>query len=197
MHAENGIGLFATRFDTQAVSSCEAAMSGCVVISSKDVGTCEYIDEGLGTFCETENIKEYADLIEKLYNEPKTFKTLSKKMHESVMKTCSYDYSIKKDMETIKKFTEVEKIEVPSLKKNPLLSIIIPSYNVGKYIKGGVKSLLRSKYAEDLEIIIVNDGSKDNTLEKSNELLNDYNGKNPMKTLQSLQSIIHVASILI
>ena len=88
MHAENGIGLFATRFDTQAVSSCEAAMSGCVVISSKDVGTCEYIDEGLGTFCETENIKEYADLIEKLYNEPKTFKTLSKKMHESVMKTC-------------------------------------------------------------------------------------------------------------
>lgn len=180
MHAENGIGLFATRFDTQAVSSCEAAMSGCVVISSKDVGTCEYIDEGLGTFCETENIKEYADLIEKLYNEPKTFKTLSKKMHESVMKTCSYDYSIKKDMETIKKFTEVEKIEVPSLKKNPLLSIIIPSYNVGKYIKGGVKSLLRSKYAEDLEIIIVNDGSKDNTLEKSNELLNDYNGKNPI-----------------
>ncbi len=180
MHSNNGIGLFATRFDTQAVSSCEAAMSGCVVISSKNVGTCEYIDESLGTFCETENIKEYADLIEKLYNEPKTFKNLSKKMHESVMKTCSYDYSIKKDMDTINNFNVVEKLAVPTLKKNPLLSIVIPSYNVGKYIKGGVKSLLRSKYAEDLEILIVNDGSKDDTLEKSNELLKDYKGKNPI-----------------
>ena len=27
MQKENGIGLFATRFDTQAVSSCEAAMA--------------------------------------------------------------------------------------------------------------------------------------------------------------------------
>ena len=170
MHKENGIGLFATRFDTQAVSSCEAAMSGCVVISSKNVGTCEYIDEKIGTYCDTENIKEYADLIEKLYNEPALFKKMSKQMHDSVMKTCSYNYSIKKDMDLIKGFNAIEKIEVPSIKKQPILSIVIPSYNVAKYIKAGVQSLLRSKYAEDLEIIIVNDGSKDNTVEKSNEL---------------------------
>ena len=60
------------------------------------------------------------------------------------------------------------------------MSIVIPSYNVGKYIKGGVKSLLRSKYASDLEIIIVNDGSKDDTVAKSNELLSNYRGKNPI-----------------
>lgn len=180
MHKENGIGLFATRFDTQAVSSCEAAMSGCVVISSKNVGTCEYIDEKIGTYCDTENIKEYADLIEKLYNEPALFKKMSKQMHDSVMKTCSYNYSIKKDMDLIKGFNTIEKIAVPSIKKQPILSIVIPSYNVAKYIKAGVQSLLRSKYAEDLEIIIVNDGSKDNTVEKSNELLKDYHGKSPI-----------------
>ena len=94
MHKKHGIGLFPTRFDTQAVSSCEAAMSGCVVISSKGVGTSEYIDDSIGTFCETENIKQYADLIEKLYNNPKLFSDMAKSMHESVMKTCSYKYSI-------------------------------------------------------------------------------------------------------
>lgn len=180
MQKKHGIGLFATRFDTQAVSSCEAAMSGCVVISSKNVGTCEYIDESLGTFCETENIKEYADLIEQLYNDPKLFKKLSKKMHDSVMKTCSYNYSLKKDIEMINNFTAQEKISIPDINKKPLLSIVIPSYNVGKYIKGGVKSLLRSKYAQDLEIIVVNDGSKDNTVEKTEELLKDYKGKTPI-----------------
>lgn len=180
VHREHGIGLFATRFDTQAVSSCEAAMSGCVVVSSKNVGTCEYIDEKIGTYCETENIVEYADLIEKIYNDEKLFKKLSKSMHESVMKTCSYNQSIKKDMDVIKSFNKKEIIKVPEIKKQPILSIIIPSYNVAKYIKGGVKSLLRSKYASDLEIIVVNDGSKDNTVEVCNELLKDFKGNNPV-----------------
>ena len=195
MHQENGIGLFATRFDTQAVSSCEAAMSGCVVISSKNVGTCEYIDEKIGTYCNTENIKEYADLIEKLYNEPSIFKKMSKEMHESVMKTCSYNYSIKKDLDLIKKFNAIEKIEVPNIKKQPILSIIIPSYNVAKYIKAGVQSLLRSKYVADLEIIIINDGSKDNTIEKSNELLENYHGKNPVVRIVDKENGGHGSTI--
>lgn len=195
MHQENGIGLFATRFDTQAVSSCEAAMSGCVVISSKNVGTCEYIDEKIGTYCNTENIKEYADLIEKLYNEPSIFKKMSKEMHESVMKTCSYNYSIKKDLDLIKKFNAIEKIEVPDIKKQPILSIIIPSYNVAKYIKAGVQSLLRSKYVADLEIIIINDGSKDNTIEKSNELLENYHGKNPVVRIVDKENGGHGSTI--
>lgn len=180
MHKKHGIGLFPTRFDTQAVSSCEAAMSGCVVISSKGVGTSEYIDDSIGTFCETENIKQYADLIEKLYNNPKLFSDMSKSMHESVMKTCSYKYSIKKDMDLIKNFDTKEEIVIPDIKKTPTLTIVIPSYNVSKYIKGGVKSLLRSKYASDLEIIVVNDGSKDDTLKKAKELLKDYKGKSPI-----------------
>lgn len=195
MHKEHGIGLFATRFDTQAVSSCEAAMSGCVVISSKNVGTCEYITEDIGTYCETENIKEYADLIEKLYNEPKLFKKMSKQMHDSVMKTCSYKYSIKKDVDMINNFNETEIITVPDISKKPLLTIAIPSYNVEKYIKGGVKSLLRSKYANELEIIIVNDGSKDKTTEKSNELLKNYKGKNPILKIVDKENGGHGSTI--
>lgn len=49
------------------------------------------------------------------------------------------------------------------------LSIIIPCYNVSKYINKCIDSVLNSEL-KDIEIIAINDGSKDNTL----ELLKQY-----------------------
>lgn len=54
-----------------------------------------------------------------------------------------------------------------------LLSIIIPAYNAGKFIEEAVVSILKQPFL-DYEIIIVNDGSKDNTLEIINNLKNRY-----------------------
>ncbi|WPP52903.1 glycosyltransferase family 2 protein [Catalinimonas niigatensis] len=45
---------------------------------------------------------------------------------------------------------------------NPLVSIIIPVYNSEKYIKNTIESCLQQTYTH-IEIIIVNDGSKDNS----------------------------------
>lgn len=46
-----------------------------------------------------------------------------------------------------------------------ILSIVIPSYNVEKYLDKCVESMLVDSILEDIEILIVNDGSKDRTLE--------------------------------
>lgn len=173
MHKEHGIGLFASRFDTQAVSACEAAMSGNVVITSKGIGTEEFIDPKIGTYCNTENYKEYADLIEKLYNDEKLFKKMSKQMHESVMNTCSYEKSLMKDVQLMKNFNTVERLDIPTIKKYPTLSISIASYNISQFIIQIVCSLLRSKYANELEILVVNDGSKDDTVEKISKFVNE------------------------
>lgn len=43
------------------------------------------------------------------------------------------------------------------------LSIIVPVYNVEDYVEECIKSLIQQKY-KNIEIIIVNDGSKDNSL---------------------------------
>ena len=178
VHQENGICLNATRFESHGVTACEAAMSGTVLITSKHTATSEYIDESIGTFCETENYKEYADIIEKIYNDPKLFLDLSKKMHEAVMNTCSYNYSLKKDIEAIKSFDAKENIEIPTLKKEPLLSISVAGYNISDYVIQLVNSILRSKYADEMEILVVNDGSKDDTVEKCNKYVKDhYHGK--------------------
>lgn len=57
---------------------------------------------------------------------------------------------------------------------NKILSIVIPSYNTSSYIDESIKTLLASKYLDDIEIIIVDDGSTDDTLVKAEKYQNDY-----------------------
>ncbi|SIT97532.1 hypothetical protein SAMN05660493_02252 [Epilithonimonas bovis DSM 19482] len=54
-----------------------------------------------------------------------------------------------------------------------ILSIIIPSYNMEKLLGRCIESLLPDKL-NNIEIIIVNDGSKDNTLLVANEYKGNY-----------------------
>ncbi|MBX2688325.1 glycosyltransferase, partial [Campylobacter jejuni] len=45
---------------------------------------------------------------------------------------------------------------------NPLISIIVPIYNVEKYLDECLKSIINQTY-KDLDIILVDDGSTDNS----------------------------------
>lgn len=45
-----------------------------------------------------------------------------------------------------------------------MVSIVIPAYNAGAFVEKTIKSILNQRY-QDFEIIVVNDGSTDNTLE--------------------------------
>lgn len=58
--------------------------------------------------------------------------------------------------------------------KNDLISIIIPVYNVEKYLANCLESVISQTY-NNIEIIIVNDGSTDT----SQSIINEYSKKDP------------------
>lgn len=71
---------------------------------------------------------------------------------------------------------------VNKIKNNmPLLSIIIPAYNAAEQIGRCLGSILNSMKQctqnYSVEVIVVNDGSLDNTVEKVNTYINDFDGK--------------------
>lgn len=59
------------------------------------------------------------------------------------------------------------------------LSIIVPSYNTSRFIKHFFESILDSRYNDDIQIVIVNDGSKDDTL----SIAHNYEKENPNTVL--------------
>lgn len=62
------------------------------------------------------------------------------------------------------KYAEIEKYCVKNSMENPKVSIIVPAYNVEKYIYDCLLSLVKQTFKE-IEIIVINDGSIDNTFE--------------------------------
>ena len=57
------------------------------------------------------------------------------------------------------------------MEKEPLISILIPVYNTEKYIKRCIESAMNQSY-QNIEIVVVDDGSKDNSLKIIKDLAN-------------------------
>ncbi len=55
------------------------------------------------------------------------------------------------------------------MKNEPLISILIPTYNVGAWIDEAINSIIEQTYKK-IEIIIIDDYSTDNTREKIQNL---------------------------
>jgi len=57
-----------------------------------------------------------------------------------------------------------------SVNLKPLVSIVIPCYNHAQYVQETIQSVIDQDY-DNIELIIIDDGSKDNSVEKIQELI--------------------------
>lgn len=162
-HKKCGIALFATRYDAQGVSMCEAAMSGLVIIGSALDVIKEFVPQEFNTLSPVEDYQKYADVIERIYYHPKEFDEISMATAKKMRCICSYGETIAKEIELINKTIETQKKIIPIPSGKPVLTVIIPSYNAAKYIQGTIHSLISHNRASQMEILIINDGSTDET----------------------------------
>ncbi|MDO4841460.1 MAG: glycosyltransferase family 4 protein [Phoenicibacter congonensis] len=102
-YEQHGIGLFATRFDSQGVAMCEAALSGMPVVSSQIDAANYFLPNDMGLLCEVENPVAYADVIEKLVKDRRYYKRCAKACHEKVRSMCSREQTVNKEIEINRK----------------------------------------------------------------------------------------------
>ena len=70
----------------------------------------------------------------------------------------------------------------------PLISIIVPVYNVAPYVDDCIKSVMRQTYKGDLECIVVDDCGTDDSMSIVEKVIEDYNGPITFKVLHHTQN---------
>lgn len=104
LHAEHGVFLSPTRFDSQGVSMCEAMASGLVTISTDISAVPEFIEhESTGLLGAPESAADIADLIEALYLDPDLFLAISARAARAIRVQCGVDATITRELELIRK----------------------------------------------------------------------------------------------
>ncbi|KUJ99665.1 MAG: Dolichol-phosphate mannosyltransferase [Thermococcales archaeon 44_46] len=56
----------------------------------------------------------------------------------------------------------------------PEISVLMPAYNEGKNLEKAVKETMKELKGLDYEIVLINDGSEDNTLEVAKKLRESF-----------------------
>lgn len=102
IHAQHGVFLTPTRFDSQGVSMCEAMSSGLVPLATDVAAIPEYVQHGVdGLLAAPESPADLAAHVETLYRDPELFLRLSEQAAASMRRTCGHEQTIAKELELI------------------------------------------------------------------------------------------------
>ena len=148
-----------------------------LALTGKGSPACSIIEKYGGIVLDQTDISGLADTIEKICLEdikPETNKSyadsfeaanVARRFDKKIAELCRTDYSHRINWPVVAKSSE-----------NKILSISIPSYNVQHCLDRCLHSLVSCKHAPEMEIIVVDDGSKDKTLEIARDYERHYPG---------------------
>lgn len=163
----------------------EAMSQGKVVLASVDGGQKELINDGQNGFLFDHQIENSFDgklkVILDLNNEG--LLQIGNRAKETILERCNYEKIYNLKAEFINSFKVKKRNQFPFIRPQPesqniknytfekgLLSVVIPYYNMGKYVIECLDSIAQNDF-DNYEIIIVNDGSSDSeSLEKLSKL---------------------------
>lgn len=99
---EYGVFINPTRWDSQGVSRDEARIAGLISVSSNITAVPEFVSLEDGILVEMEDYKELAKQLLWLVENPEEFKKMSMKGRDRVLKQCSFDQTIGKELGLIR-----------------------------------------------------------------------------------------------
>ncbi len=170
LHQKAGILLCPSRHDSQGVAMCEGASSGLVVVGSRVTSNPYFMDEEHNhTLADPEDPVELADIIERLYKNPEEFLEISNRLSKRIREMCCIEKTVGAEVSLIREKLQIK--NPPFLESKPftkeddvVLTVVVPSYNVAPYLGKCLTSLLNHRNVGKMEILVINDGSTDDTL---------------------------------
>ena len=102
LHKEYGVFLSPTRMDSQGVSRDEAMSSGLVAITNDVTAIPEFVDNKSGVLVPSEDFKSMAKAIEKLYENPEEFLSISKSAAKRVRNQTDSTIIIEKELKLLR-----------------------------------------------------------------------------------------------
>lgn len=180
IYAEHGICLLPSRHDAHAVAMGEAAASGLVVVGSKVTSNPFFMNEEENhTLADPEDPIELADIVERLYKNPEEFLQISARMAKETVARCCKRNTVQKEIELIReKMDAADTFTCQKPCGQPVLTIAVPAYNVARYIEKCLFTLINHGQNDSLEILLINDGSKDQTSERARAFIRTYQAEN-------------------
>lgn len=183
VHREHGILLIPSRHDAHAVSMSEGASSGLVVVGSNVTSNPYYMDDTHNhILADPEDPIALADILERLYYNPEEFLQISKRLSDYVHTVSSKEKTIDREIELIRKSLSEASLQwnnIPQIAGHteaPVLTVMVAAYNVEPWLDKCLRSLIDHRNASRMEVLVVNDGSKDRTSEIAHKYEKATNG---------------------
>lgn len=157
----------ATTLETFGIGTLEALASGVPVIGFDWGGTHDLVQTGVNGYLVAPG--DYEGLV-KAYYYCKEYRNILSRNAIKTARKYTWNYVAGKFAEVFQRAYEKKREYHP---ERPKVSVVIPLYNYAKYVESAIKSVSEQEYT-DYEVIVVNDGSTDESLEVATKAVRDH-----------------------
>ena len=183
-YSKSSICVIPSSFESFSLVSLEAQSCGCIPVAHDIGGVSETMRNGETGYLYSPNDSDTIfKVLQLLLNNISKLEAIRTNAQEWVQDNFSWDKTALQYQELFYKILNAKQTDNQNVNQGDimdskgLVSVIIPCYNYAHFLADAVESVVNQTY-KNYEIIIINDGSTDNTADLANQLIIKYPDNN-------------------